>query len=76
MRANGLNRINVRCTDQLIHMLIFDHTGIAFLRDMKGKGVVMYFKENRGRGFAYCWSVMCRNYLVFRPRNDHPCFLE
>lgn len=43
---------------------------------MKGKDVIMHFKKNRGRGFAYCWSVIHRNYLMLRPRNAHPCFLE
>lgn len=54
VKVNGLNRINVRYTDQLICTFILDHTGIAFLRKMKGRGVVLYFKENRGRDFAYC----------------------
>lgn len=36
----------------------------------------MHFKENRGRGFAHYWSVVCRNYLMLRPMNVHPCFLE
>lgn len=76
MKENGLKRINMRCTDQLTHMIIFDHSGTSFLRDMKGRGVVVYFKENRGRGFAYSWSVMSRNYLMLRPRNVHPCLLE
>lgn len=66
----------MRCTDQLTPMIFFDHSGTSFLRDMKGRGVVMYFKENRGRGFACCWSVVSRNYLMLRPRNVHPCLLE
>lgn len=49
-----MNRISVRCTDQLIRTFILDHTGIVLLREMEERGVELYFKENRGRDFAYC----------------------